>query len=70
MGVILVLHGRGSGGFDVRVGILVNGGISHYVLRNITGKWEKMQAGETWETPAAEEVLRAAGTKLVAEYIG
>ena len=39
-------------------------------LMQITGNQAKRQVDGTWETPAAEEVIRAAGMKLVADYIG
>ena len=39
-------------------------------LSQITGKRAWRQAERTWETPAEEEVLRAAGTKLEAYYVG
>ena len=38
--------------------------------RQITGKWAKWQTDRTWETLEMEEVLRVAGMKLAAEYIG
>ena len=36
-------------------------------LRQITGNQARNQPGRTWETPAAEEVLRVAGTNLSAK---
>ena len=39
-------------------------------LRQITGKQARCQAGGTWETPAAEEVIRKMEKKSASGYIG
>ena len=49
---------------------MVNVGIPHGYLSHITFKQYIHQSCGTSETPATEEDLRAAGTKLANEYIG
>ena len=39
-------------------------------LRQITGNWARQNTGITWVTPAAGAMHEAAGTQLVATYIG
>ena len=39
-------------------------------LRHITINFSRRQYNGTWETPAAEEVLRTEGMQLAAKYIG
>ena len=39
-------------------------------FHQISEKRERRHSDGAWETPAAEEVIRAAGTQLAAKYIG
>ena len=39
-------------------------------LRQITGEWVIRKSDGSWETPAAEEVLRVVGMQSVVTYIG
>ena len=47
-----------------------DGGLQRRFLSHVAGKRELSQSNGTWETQVAEEVLRAAGGKSTAKYIG